>query len=126
MKGVRSDLNLHQVTKFLHDDLMEWQKFQNGTLTWHKIFYLITGGRMQILTLTRGIQCLYKQMKLIFWRIMIIMLIVYYCSIFDKYWDDSHIDDVSWYGGMRIMMNMCFVMIILLYAHDGYDMHNVA
>ena len=42
LKGVRSDINLHQVNKFLHDDLMEWQKFQNGTLTWHEILYLIT------------------------------------------------------------------------------------
>ena len=54
---------------------------------------------------------------------MIGMLIMYYCSIFDKYWDDSHIVDVSWYGGMMIMMNMWFVMIMMLYAHDEYDMH---
>ena len=45
------------------------------------------------------------------------------CSIFDNNWDDSHIDDVSWYGGMMIVMNMWFVMIMMLYAHDEYDMH---
>ena len=48
---------------------------------------------------------------------------MYYCSIFDKYWYDYYIDDVSWYGGMRIMMNMLFFMIMMLYAHDEYDMH---
>ena len=42
LKRVRFDLNLHQVKNILHDDLMEWQKFQNGTLnmTWNILFDL--------------------------------------------------------------------------------------
>ena len=35
LEGEKLDLDLHPMTKFFHDNLMEWQKFHNGTLTRH-------------------------------------------------------------------------------------------
>ena len=36
LKGVKETLIQPSVTKFLHDELLEWQKFQNGALIWYE------------------------------------------------------------------------------------------